>query len=225
MFYTPLSILFLLLILMLRFIHPSTWIVAGPSQSGKTFFVSQLLTSNLFDPPLSRIVYAYSIFQPAYSSLQSSIPSIEFTKDLDQNLINSFQPNETNMLVIDDLMSESGDGKLVIDIFTKGSHHLNLSAIFIVQNIFHKCKSLRECNLNAQYMVLFKTPRDQGQIRTISSQMFPGKPGFLGNALEDACKERARGYLLLDLRNDTPSDFRVRTGVLPNESMLVYKPV
>lgn len=210
---------------MLKFSHPSTWIVAGPSQSGKTHFTSRILTESLIEPAPTRIVWAYSIYQPSYEHLKSVLPFIEFHKGLDANILNSFSPDENNLLVIDDLMRESGDGDLVGDIFTRGSHHLNLSTILIVQNIFHKCKALRECSLNTHYMVIFKIPRDQTQVRTLSSQMFPRKSNFLNAALEDACIQQDRGYLVIDLRNDTPSDMRVRTSVFPGEQTIVYKPL
>lgn len=209
---------------MLKFKHPSTWIVAGPSQSGKTHFVSKILTSNLIEPKPDRILYAYSIYQPAYDQLLTHLPFIEFHKGLDVNLLNTFNPNQNNLLIIDDLMRESGDGDLVGDIFTRGSHHLNLSTIFIVQNIFHKCKALRECSLNCHYLVIFKIPRDQTQVRTLGYQMFPAKKNFLPAALEDATSLQDRGYLVIDLRNDTPSDYRVRTCVFPHETTVVYKP-
>lgn len=123
---------------MLKFIHPSTWIVAGPSQSGKTHFTYRILTENVIEPSPNRIIWCYSIYQPLYDVLKSKIPFIEFHKGLDANILNKFKPDDNNLLVIDDLMRESGNGDLVADIFTKGSHHLNLSTIFIVQNIFQK---------------------------------------------------------------------------------------
>lgn len=210
---------------MIKFHHPSTWIIAGPSQSGKTFFTSRILKESLIEPSPSRIVWCYSIYQHSYDQLKAHIPSIEFHKGFDSNLLNSFQPEINNLLIIDDLMRESGKGDLIADVFTRGSHHLNLSTIFIVQNIFHKCKSLRECSLNTHYMVLFKTPRDQTQIRTLSSQMFPKNSQFLPSALEDACTIQDRGYLVIDLRNDTPSDFRVRTLIFIGEETIIYKPL
>lgn len=209
---------------MLKFIHPSTWVVAGPSQSGKTYFVSKILTSKLIEPFPTRIVVAYSFYQPAYDQLKSHFPFIEFVKGLDKNLINSFSQEQNNLFIIDDLMRESGNNDIVADIFTKGAHHASLSTILIVQNIFHKCKTLRECSLNTHYIVIFRTPRDETQVRTLSAQMFPNRKNFLPSALEDACKEETRGYLVLDLRNDTPPEFKVRTRVFPGERMIVYKP-
>ena len=45
---------------------------------------------------------------------------------------------EDILLVLNDLMAQSGKGKRIADLFTKESHHRNLSVIYIVQNIFHQ---------------------------------------------------------------------------------------
>ena len=69
-------------------------------------------------------------------------------------------PSQNNLLIIDDLMTEAGDDKSVTDLFTKGFHHMNLSIVYIIQNIFPKGRESRTISLNAHYMFLFKNPRD-----------------------------------------------------------------
>ena len=49
---------------------------------------------------------------------------------------------------MDDLMAQSSKDKRIADLFTKGSHHRNLSIIYIVQNIFHQGKEIRNISLN-----------------------------------------------------------------------------
>jgi len=43
-------------------------------------------------------------------------------------------PLSSKLVIIDDLMRESS----IIDLFTKGNHHKNLSVILISQNLFHQ---------------------------------------------------------------------------------------
>lgn len=64
-------------------------------------------------------------------------------------------------------------------LFTKGSHHMKLSVIFIVQNLFDNAKEMRTINVNTSYFVLLKNPRDKSQIEYLGKQMLPGKKGFL----------------------------------------------
>jgi len=40
-------------------------------------------------------------------------------------------------MVIDDQMENAGGDKRIANLFTKGSHHRNLSVIYIVPNLFH----------------------------------------------------------------------------------------
>ena len=204
--------------------HPFTCIISGPTSSGKTEFCARLVrnASRVIDPPPERIAWHYGIYQKAYTKLPESV-------DLKPGLPNIEDFDGTNTLVvIDDLMHEMDQSVSLL--FTRGSHHKNVSVIFIMQNIFHASKYGRTINLNAHYLVLFKSPRDAMQISYLGRQMYPGKPKFLAEAFADATS-RPYGYLFLDLKPNTDEDLRVRTNVLPDErdkfgnplSQYVYK--
>ena len=72
-------------------------------------------------------------------------------------------------------MAQSGKDKRIADLFTKESHHRNLSVIYIVQNIFHQGKEMRNISLNAHCIVLFKSPKERQQISILARQVNPGK--------------------------------------------------
>ena len=55
-------------------------------------------------------------------------------------------------------MIEAGNDNRIVNLFTKGSHHRNLSVTYIVQNLFHQGKVKRNISLNSHYLVLFKNP-------------------------------------------------------------------
>ena len=109
-------------------------------------------------------------------------------------------------------MAESDDR--VTALFTKQSHHRNISVMFISQNLFNQGKGNRTISLNCHYMVLFKNPRDSSQIIHLAKQMYPGKPGFLKGIFQDATNE-PYGYLFIDLKQNTPDHFRLRTQIFP----------
>jgi len=111
----------------------------------------------------------------------------------------------------------------VANLFTKGSHHRNISVAFLVQNIFHKNKHIRTINLNAHYMVLFKNPRDASQFASLARQMYPNKSAFAVEAYKDATK-KPYSYLFVDLRPEQDEDLRLRTNVFPDETGFVYVP-
>ena len=200
-----------------RFKHPFTSILAGPSGCGKTVFTFRLIkhAEELITPPPEKIVYCYGEYQDVFLEY----PEVEFHEGLPE--ITQFDGKHRTLLIVDDLMSESGDS--VSNIFTKGSHHRNISVLFLSQNLFYKSKQNRTMSLNAHYLVLFKNPRDVTQISTLARQMYVGRSKFLVEAFKDATA-KPFGYLLLDLKADTPEIIRVRTNIFPDEINYVYVP-
>jgi hypothetical protein len=96
----------------------------------------------------------------------------------------------------------------VMSIFTEGSHHRNVSVLFLSQNIFHQGKHSRTMSLNVQYMVLFKNARDKAQVQTLARQMFPTDwRSFLQHFEEETSKEY--GHVIIDLHPSTPDDQRI----------------
>jgi len=198
-----------------RFKHPFTCIIAGPTGSGKTRFTFQFIdeSQTQISPPPERIVYCYGEFQPIFNEY----PQITFNEGLPDN--KEFDGKHRTLLILDDLMKEAGDS--VLDIFTKLSHHRNMSVIFLTQNLFFKSKQSRTMNINTQYIVLFKNPRDALQVATLGRQMYPGNSNFLVEAFKDAT-ERPHGYLLIDLHPVTLEKFRIRTNIFKGERQYVY---
>ena len=63
-----------------------------------------------------------------------------------------FDVKENTLLILDDLMSSVDDK--IVDIFTKKSHHSNISIIFVTQNIFNKNKYIRTISLKSNYIIV-----------------------------------------------------------------------
>ena len=136
--------------------HPFTCVIAGPTGSGKTQFVKRLLLDDrAIQPPPERVVWCYGEYQDAYDQLASLDPRLHFVEGFPDDLLQGLDRRRRNLIVIDDLMSEVGNSDKVVDLFTKGSHHRNLSVVLILQNLFHRGKAMRTVSLNAHYMVLF----------------------------------------------------------------------
>ena len=203
-----------------QLVHPFTCMVAGMTGSGKTVWVQSLLqqAQAVIDQPPERIIWCYSQWQPAYSQLLMLIPTIEFVKGIPTALEQDayLDVNKRNLIVIDDQMIEAGRDNRIVNLFTKGSHHRNLSVIYIVQNLFHQGKGNRSISLNSHYLVLFKNPRDKLQILTLAKQMYPSETAWFIKEYEEAVR-RPYGYLFVDLRPTTPDRCRLRTNVLPGE--------
>lgn len=204
----------------MRLQHPFTCIIAGPTCSGKTFLVRSLINEKCIEPNPKNITWLYAEDQPLHNSLQKIV---KFHKGIPENLEEMFDGKSPTLVVIDDLMTQLHSDQRLTRLFTVGSHHRNLSVIFIVQNLFHQGREMRNLSLNSHYIILFKNPRDRHQISVLARQMYPGNVKFLLEAYSDATKD-AFGYLLLDLKPSTQDDLRVRTGILSTDTPIVYIP-
>lgn len=208
-----------------RLQHPFSCILAGPSNSGKSYFVKQLLhnTETHLSHKPDNIVWFYSCWQKLYDELIISFPHIRFVEGLPQTFVDNdlLPPDKVNLTIVDDLMDCASGSAEIEKAFTKYVHHRNLSIMYLVQNVFCQGKKSRTIALNTKYMVLFKNPRDKLQIVTLARQMYPGKTHFFLEAFEDAT-QAPYGYLLLDLRSDTPEELRLRSGFFPPALPAVY---
>ena len=196
--------------------HPFTGIVAGPTGCGKSTWVKNLITyqKDMIDPVPEQIIWFYGEWQPLYDTLSGMVEFREGLADL-----TTLKTKKPTLVIIDDLMTETD--KSVSNLFTKGSHHRNLSVLHLVQNVFDKNKHTRTISLNAHYLVIFKNPRDASQITHLAKQMYPGHVRFLQEVFGDATSE-AYGYLFIDLKQETPEHLRLRTKIMPNETQYVY---
>jgi hypothetical protein len=98
--------------------------------------------------------------------------------------------------------------------FTKGSHHKNISVILVSQNLFHQARHGRDISLIAKYLVLLKNVRDKNQFA------HPQDSAGLYKAYLDAT-EKPHGYFISDFRQDTDNLVRYRTNVFPDEGPVV----
>ena len=205
-----------------RFKHPFTAVIAGPTSSGKTEFIKKLLRNieDMITPTPHNILFCYGEWQPAYEDMKKYGLDIAFMEGLVH--FDDLKPGPPKLIIIDDLMGETNDQ--ITRLFTKGSHHKNVSVIHILQNLFSKNKEQRCINLNTQYIVLFKNPRDASQIIHLAKQMYPKNVRFMQEAYKMATTNPF-SYLLIDLKQDTPEHLRLRSDIFHSDArQTVYMP-
>ena len=144
-------------------------------------------------------------------------PNVEFHEGL-PDLV-TFDEKSRTLLVLDDLMTVTDDR--VVDLFTKISHHRNVSVVYRTKNIFYKNKQSRTLTLNSHYVVLFKTAWDASQVENLARQMYPGKSTFMVKAFKNVTSA-PYGYLLIDLKQETDDKLRLRIGLFPEDDLFVY---
>ena len=203
----------------LTFKHPFTAIIAGMTGSGKTVLLRRILrdhrsTISRIDTTPIKVLWAYGAWQGLYDQPIGEGVNVTYVDGLPTE--EDLDIHHPKIIVIDDLMTELGGNKNLANLFTKGSHHRNISVIFIVQNIFHQGQQMRTISLNTHYFILMKNPRDKSQIYALGRQLFPENMKFFHEAYSDATKEMY-GYLVIDMKQDTPSRLRIRTRLTREE--------
>lgn len=198
--------------------HPFTMMVSGPSGCGKSFWVKKLIENRekVISPVPTLITYFYAEYQPIFNEMES----VKFIKGLPENFLDKIDGKKAHLIIIDDLMHESSNSKIVSQLFTKGSHHRNLSVILLVQNFFIKGGEARNISLNSHYIVLFKNPRDKSISTMLAKQMFPGRSSQFRQIFEHATRSPF-SYLFIDCKPDTPDEVRLLTDVL-GEKEVIY---
>ena len=119
-----------------RWRHPFTCLISGPTGSGKTVWVTRFLSNLplLMNPVPEEVIWCYGEWQLGYNQLKRE--GVIFTEGLPK--VEEWSTNKRRLVILDDLMSETDDR--VTKLFTKGSHHRNISVMYIVQNLFGKNK-------------------------------------------------------------------------------------
>ena len=177
-----------------HFKHPFTCLVVGPSESGKSTFVHDLLIY-LEDDFTDVVIYlGTSVDQnPTFLSLLEKKLSFKLTlvnlsekygphpgtseellKDVTQLCTTMQEEHKKLCLVFDDLMTELNNSSLISDLFSKYSSHTKTTVIFITQNLFYKGKKQSESVTmyrNTKYLVLFRSGMDQTTFQVVAKRI------------------------------------------------------
>ena len=195
-----------------------TMCVVGPSHSGKTTFVLNLLEhrKEMFNCETNRVVWCYGIYQ---HKLHQQLQQRGYV--LHPNIVSIEDVQPYDIIVLDDLLHESKNSQEVTAMFTKAAHHKPCFIIFIMQNLFPPGKEARTRSLNTHYLVLFKNPRDKSQVEFLARQVKPRNPKALIEVFETAT-EKPHSYLFLDLTQECPDAYRLRSSLF-EKPMILYR--
>lgn len=210
------------------------YILAGPSQSGKTQWVLRLLRYReyLFEAAEQprRLVWCYGV-KNAQQESQVRAAWQETGSRSVVLFVHGFPTDEDffhphDLVVVDDLQSELSGNTLFTSLFTRLAHHLPLCCLYLCQNLFHRSDGeARSRSLSANYICLMRNVRDKTSVAALARQMFPGKPQLLQDIYSAATNKEPFSYLLIDLRQETPHELRFRARIFPSEApQHVYLP-
>ena len=187
------------------FNKPARVIIAGFSNSGKSFFTSKLLQNykNKFD---KIILYGSELENSEGLEIEHNEGYDPFSENISKH----------TLLIFDDTIFNKALIKLAAKLFTKG-RHINCSTIFITQNIFLKDNDFRIISLNATHVFLFPM-RDLNQIKLYGSTLLSKTQldSFV-NLYQKLVLKKKYGYLMIDFTQSYDSPLRLRSNILGEE--------
>lgn len=199
---------------------PCRMIVFGPSGSGKSSLIERML------------IYSQEVFGCNFDTIKyisgQSFPDIDHVNgikvekynELEPDLLKNLNHDKKNIIIFDDNIYVTND-RLLSDIFTKISHHMNLTVILLLQNLFPKTKYGRDISINSTYIILMANPRESTQIKRLSQQI--DGTNFIYKAFLDNTKDKPFSYLVLDFHQNTPDILRVRSSLFDSEMYIYVK--
>ena len=133
--------------------------IAGPTNSGKTVWVNRLLSHDMFTEIPKSILYCYGVFQKFFEDMKTNPDikaSISFTEGLPtKDIIDNMNNGNFHVIILDDMMGIIVKSLDMLQLFTKYCHHCNISAVFIMQDVYHQGPYARSIFLNNHVMILF----------------------------------------------------------------------
>jgi hypothetical protein len=189
----------------IRLEAPFTAMVVGPTGSGKTRMILNLIdkANSLATPPPEEIIYCYGEWQSVFDKAPQSVIFHKGLIDVKEDIPSD---GKQRWLIIDDLMEEVAGSAESNALFTKVSHHRNVSVFFIIQYLFKKENRL--ASLNTHYFFFFKNPRDAQSVGNLARQAFPGRAKFVAEVFAD-CTRDPHTFMLMDLRQTTSENARL----------------
>ena len=130
--------------------------------------------------------------------------------------------NVPTLIVLDDVM-DSAYSRKVSEVFTKGSHHRNISLVLITQNFFRQDSSSRVISVKGKYIVVFQNPRDKIHIVHLAGQVYFENVSSFHKTYMVACRD-PHSYLFLDLTQSIRDLLRFRSKIFPGKTCEVFAP-
>lgn len=212
---------------LLPFHSPSVFLLNGPSMSGKTTLMSDIIkhADNMFEIKPDKIIYAYTEYQDLFDDMLSNVPRLIMHQGLPSTdqIDNWSRDTKHIVLILDDLAESFLKSPDTLALVTTKCHHKCISVFWLSQNLFMHAKHSRGVSLNTHYIILFKSPRDKRQALSLASQIYPGQSAYFMSALQKA-HTPMYGYLCIDLSPASDDRYRLRTKILPGENTIVYVP-
>lgn len=196
---------------------PENFLICGSSGSGKSTFLEKLLaTPKIWSAGRpDKVLYCYGIYTANVENFAKNRPDISLIQGVPRNLsqpMEMFSPSQNNILIFDDLSSETQNNRDFTNMLIRGSRHCNCTLISLEHFLLSDSKERRLQSPHWHEVCLFKNQRCSHQIAALARQSDIADPKLVQKAYSEATAP-AHGYLILDFRNKTPPELRLISNV------------
>ena len=150
---------------------PFSMNISGPTGSGKTYYIKDLLKLPQFEGSLVHLFYGND--QPLYDEM--NLASAHQGLDKLESVLSELNPQDKNVIIIDDLMQEAGQSERVRNMVTRDVHHNKYTVIMVQQNLLLQYKYSRDLAINVRYRVIFYNRMTAKQFNNSVREMDKGK--------------------------------------------------
>ncbi len=198
--------------------HGATHLIVGPSSSGKTVRVSQILAAKnvlIKDGVRVRnVVFCYAAWQPEYEELSRRRLVTKWIKKMPTaaEFVELVRHYAQSVVIIDDFQSEiNQDLDTIVRVYAR---HYRASTFILFQSLFPPYKFARQISLNVKYLHVAKNPREASQFRYLAMQLRPGDFHWLLEAYSRATVEPF-SWFLADFTMRCDDRLRFRSSYIP----------
>ena len=191
--------------------------------TGKTTLMCELIRhrDEKFNTKIKRIIYLYSYLSKDLLDLKKKNDDMFLVNNIDAalNLIVT-----DSLLILDDQICSLKNKPFIdkiTELFVATVHHKKCSVYLLLQNLYF-CAAVRTLALNSGLLLLMNCVRDKTIAMSVAKAFSPHNTRFVLDAYKKAILSKQRGYLVIDLSQDTPERFRLTNSLGPSSDMEVY---
>ena len=189
------------------FFKPARLIIAGFSGAGKSYLTSLIIAK--YRHKFHSII--------GYGTPLENGKEMGIIQDDEYNPFDEPDSSKSKLLIFDDIIMNRNIMNLASEVYIRG-RHLNISCIFLSQNIFLQDKSYRIIALNCTHVVLLRQ-RDLRQIVCFARTFLPSEKidKFISLYKKEVLKKRHQ-YILIDFTSDFDGPLAIRSSIVNEDS-------
>lgn len=198
--------------------------LSGSSGCGKTTFLINLLEniSTFTHQKIEVVIYVYNTYQTVFSEMNNLVNV--FIKDSDELMseLENFTTGAPTFIIFDDLLNSKRLPEIA-QYFVVDGRHKNLSLAYTTQKMFINNDYFRQISNNCTHFIVFKNVRNLQEIKTLASQLTPGKKELI-EIYQDACRQ-PYSYLVINLTQANPDEVKYLSNLFDYDHFVTcYRP-